>query len=58
MATAGTLSMTFLGVVVGPPIFGAVASVSGSYGFAYATLMVPAGICLALLWRFRGTFAR
>jgi predicted MFS family arabinose efflux permease len=58
MATAGTLSMTFLGVVVGPPIFGAVASVSGSYGFAYATLVVPAGICLALLWRFRGTFAR
>lgn len=58
MATAGTLSMTFLGVVVGPPVFGAVASMSGSYGFAYATLLVPAGICLALLWRFRGTFAR
>ncbi|MFV0283557.1 MAG: MFS transporter [Castellaniella sp.] len=58
MATAGTLSMTFLGVVVGPPIFGAVAAMTGSYGFAYATLLVPAGICLALLWRFRAAFAR
>lgn len=56
MATGGTLAMTFLGVVVGPPIFGWIASLSGSYGFAYATLMVPAGVCLVLLWRYRGDF--
>ncbi len=58
MATGGTLAMTFLGVVVGPPIFGWIASLSGSYGFAYATLMVPAGVCLVLLWRYRGDFKR
>ena len=58
VATGGTLAMTFLGVVVGPPIFGWIASLSGSYGFAYATLMAPAGICLMLLWRYRAAFAR
>ena len=58
MATAGTLAMTFLGVVVGPPVFGVVASLTGSYGTAYATLLLPAGICLMLLWWFRGAFVR
>ncbi|MBV2181385.1 MAG: MFS transporter [Castellaniella sp.] len=58
MATAGTLAMTFMGVVVGPPIFGGVASLTDSYGIAYATLLIPAGICLFLLWRSRGAFAR
>lgn len=57
VATGGALAMTFMGVVVGPPIFGWIASLSGSYGSAYATLVVPAGICLMLLWRFRGEFA-
>lgn len=58
VATGGTLAMTFLGVVVGPPVFGWVASLSGSYGFAYATLAAPAALSLALLWRHRGAFAR
>lgn len=58
IATAGTLSMTFFGVVVGPPIFGWIASLSGSFGFAYATLLLPAGVCLMLLWRYRSAFAR
>ncbi|WP_417252612.1 MFS transporter [Castellaniella sp.] len=58
MATAGTLAMTFMGVVIGPPIFGVVASLSGSYGMAYAALLVPAGISLFLLWRSCGVFAR
>ncbi|HLR77748.1 MAG TPA: MFS transporter [Burkholderiaceae bacterium] len=56
MATGGTLSMTFLGVVVGPPVFGLVAGVTGSYGIAYASLLVPIGICLWLLWRHRTAF--
>ncbi|MBV2180008.1 MAG: MFS transporter [Castellaniella sp.] len=58
IATGGTLSMTFLGVVIGPPIFGSIASFSGSYGLAYATLIVPAGLCLILLWRNREAFTR
>lgn len=56
MATGGTLSMTFLGVVIGPPIFGLIAGVTGSYGLAYASLLVPAGLCLWLLWQHRTAF--
>lgn len=56
MATGGTLSMTFLGVVIGPPIFGLIAGMTGSYGVAYASLLVPAGLCLWLLWRYRTAF--
>lgn len=56
MATGGTLSMTFLGVVIGPPIFGLIAGITGSYGVAYASLLVPAGLCLWLLWRYRTAF--
>ncbi len=58
IATGGTLAMTFLGVVVGPPLFGAVAAASGSYGLAYAMLAVPAGLCVLLLWRHRAAFVR
>lgn len=56
VATGGTLSMTFLGVVVGPPVFGLIAALTGSYGLAYASLLVPAGLCLWLLWRYRTAF--
>lgn len=56
IATGGTLSMTFLGIVIGPPIFGLIASAFGSYGLAFASLIVPAGICLWLLWRYRKAF--
>lgn len=56
MATGGTLAMTFLGVVVGPPVFGLIAGLTGSYGIAYASLLVPAGLCLWLLWRYRTAF--
>lgn len=56
VATGGTLSMTFLGVVVGPPIFGLIAGLTGSYGLAYASLLVPATVCLWLLWRYRTAF--
>lgn len=56
MATGGTLSMTFLGVVVGPPLFGVIASAFGNYGLAYAALILPSGLCLWLLWRHRDAF--
>jgi predicted MFS family arabinose efflux permease len=58
VATGGTLAVTFMGVVVGPPLFGAVAAFSGSYGLAYATLIVPAGLCIWLLGSFRSALAR
>lgn len=56
IATGGTLSMTFLGIVIGPPIFGMIAGAFGNYGLAFASLVVPAGACMWLLWRYRKAF--
>ena len=57
IATGGTLAMTFFGVVVGPPLFGLIASLTGSYGTAFAALILPVLICLWLLWRYRAAFS-
>ena len=43
-ATAGCLFFTFMGVVIGSPLFGAVGSAFGSLGPAFAALALP------LLW--------
>lgn len=56
VATGGTLAMTFLGVVIGPPLFGLIAGTTGSYGLAFAALVLPTGLCLWLLWRHRAAF--
>ncbi|MFA5663050.1 MFS transporter [Castellaniella sp.] len=56
IATGGTLSITFLGNVLGPPAFGLVAGGLHSYVLAYAVLVVPAGASLWLLWRSRQAF--
>lgn len=40
-ATAGCLFFTFLGVVVGPPIFGYLVKISGNIGLCFATLCLP-----------------
>lgn len=56
VATGGTLAMTFAGVVIGPPFFGVVAGLTGSYGTAYASLILPALLCLYLLYRNRTAF--
>jgi len=50
MATGGTLGFTFLGVLCGPPLFGVAAAQFGSYGHAYALLIIPALVILVLLW--------
>jgi len=50
-ATGGTLAITFLGVVLGPPLFGAVSAGFGSYRAGYAVLAVPLVVCAALLAR-------
>ncbi len=54
-ATGGCLFYTFLGVVIAPPVFNLVLSLTGSYAPAYAVFGVPAlaiGLRL-LLWRGR-----
>ncbi len=51
MATGGTLAFTFLGVVVGPPVFGALSSFFGTYRAGFIGLMVMASISgTVLLW--------
>ena len=47
IATAGTLFFTFFGVVVGPPVFGAVGSALGSLGWAFSLLALP---LIASVW--------
>ena len=48
-ATGGTLCITFLGVMVGPPLFGMLAGVFHSYSISYAFLTIPAALMLVLL---------
>ena len=51
MATGGTLAITFLGVVVGPPLFGVLAGALGGYGPAYLALALPTAACVVLFAR-------
>src|SRR3546814_20220338 len=53
IATGGTLCVTFLGIVIGPPIFGLIPSAFCNYGLAFASLAVPAGLCMLLVLCFR-----
>ncbi len=57
LATGGTLSFTFLGVVIGPPLFGAVAGMFGSYRAGYAALALPTLACCVLLLRRRSALS-
>lgn len=54
MATGGTLAITFLGVVLGPPVFGGLAGAFGSYRAGFAALVVPLVLCAGVLLRGRG----
>jgi hypothetical protein len=48
-ATGGALSLTFLGVVIGPPLFSAVVSATGSYRPAFfAAALAAAAAALTL----------
>ncbi|WP_353236089.1 MFS transporter [Diaphorobacter ruginosibacter] len=49
VATGGTLAITFLGVVLGPPVFGAMVELSGTYRISFALLAVPTLACCVLL---------
>jgi len=51
LATGGTLAITFLGVVLGPPLFGGVSSLFGSYRAGFAALALPLAVCAMALMR-------
>lgn len=55
VATGGTLAFTYLGVVLGPPLFGLLSELAGNYRTGFLLLAVPTGLAgLALarqLWR-------
>ena len=53
MATGGTLSFTFLGVVIGPPIFGALSTAFGSYRAGFLALVLTSSLCAWVLFRLR-----
>ena len=58
IATGGTLAITFLGVVLGPPVFGAVSAAFGSFRYGYAALAIPLLLCGFLLARSRARAAK
>jgi len=51
VATGGTLAFTFLGVVVGPPAFGALSAASGGYRVGFVSVALALLACLLLLLR-------
>jgi MFS family permease len=52
--TGGTQFFTFAGVLVGPPLFGAIASATGSYGAGFvATALLPLVAVVAMIARGR-----
>jgi predicted MFS family arabinose efflux permease len=53
IATGGTLAITFLGVVLGPPVFGALSAAFGNMRIGYAALAIPVALCGVLLVRTR-----
>ncbi len=53
VATGGTLCITFLGVVLGPPLFGVLAGMLKSYGASYGALGLFGLIITVLLVRLR-----
>ncbi len=53
IATGGTLCITFLGVVMGPPFFGMLAGAIHSYGMSYGFLAIPGLIILVLLLKLK-----
>lgn len=51
VATGGTLTFTFLGVVIGPPIFGALSTAFGSYRAGFLALVITSSLCAWVLFR-------
>ena len=53
VAIGGTLTFTFLGVVIGPPIFGALSTSFGSYRAGFLALVLTSSLCAWVLFRLR-----
>ncbi|MGV3494527.1 MAG: MFS transporter [Ramlibacter sp.] len=51
LATGGTLAFTFLGVVLGPPLFAVLTALTGSYRPGFAAVAVAVAACLVMLRR-------
>ncbi len=49
MATGGTLAFTYLGVVLGAPVFGALSSFFGTYRAGFLVLMAASAVCGVVL---------
>ncbi len=47
--TGATLSVTYLGVVLGPPAIGLVSEMTGSYGYGFLSLLIPTMASIVLL---------
>jgi MFS family permease len=58
IATGGTLAFTFFGVVLGPPVFGAISGIFGTYRAGYTALAIPLALCGLMLLRARRMGAR
>jgi len=50
LATGGTLAITFAGVLLGPPVFGALAGIF-AYRAGFLAMAVPLAACAIRLWR-------
>jgi len=50
MATGGTLAFTYLGVVIGAPVFGALTSFFGTYRAGFLALMAISVVCSVVLF--------
>jgi MFS family permease len=51
LATGGSLAITFFGVVLGPPAFGALAGLFGSYRAGFIGVAIATALCTAALMR-------
>jgi len=58
VATGGTLTFTFLGVVVGPPIFGALSSLFGTYQAGFFALTVTSSLCAGVLFKLKSSSSK
>jgi len=55
VATGGTLSVTFLGTLLLPALFGLLSEAAGSFAAGYVLTAAPVLVCSVVLWRARVT---
>jgi MFS family permease len=53
VATGGTLAFTFLGVVIGPPLFGALSTNFETYRAGFLALVMTSSLCAWVLFRLK-----